>query len=143
MCEEGELCLRHGTVTAGEGEQAELEAAMNAFEDRCGILEVEETRQSRCTHDIGEENVSRAEISSRLRETTYSEDAINMALKQLEVRRLLTRIPVERQIQRRLAQPNGWEPTLISKDYAYAISFDLLRRWVARKHPLGSLLSTT
>jgi len=95
------------------------------------------------THDIGEENVSRAEISSRLRETTYSEDAINMALKQLEVRRLLTRVPVERQIQRRLAQPNGWEPTLISKDYAYAISFDLLRRWVARKHPLGSLLSTT
>ncbi|GJM40446.1 MAG: hypothetical protein DHS20C20_07280 [Ardenticatenaceae bacterium] len=95
------------------------------------------------THDIGEENVSRAEISSRLRETSYSEDAINMALKQLEVRRLLTRIPVERQIQRRLAQANGWEPTLISKDYAYAISFDLLRRWVARKHPLGSLLSTT
>ncbi|MCB8925244.1 MAG: phosphotransferase [Ardenticatenaceae bacterium] len=95
------------------------------------------------THDIGEENVSRAEISARLRETSYSEDAINMALKQLEVRRLLTRVPVERQIQRRLAQPNGWEPTLISKDYAYAISFDLLRRWVARKHPLGSLLSTT
>ncbi|MFZ1400145.1 MAG: phosphotransferase [Candidatus Promineifilaceae bacterium] len=95
------------------------------------------------THDIGEENVSRAEISSRLRETSYSEDAINMALKQLEVRRLLTRVSVERQIQRRLAQPNGWEPTLISKDYAYAISFDLLRRWVARKHPLGSLLSTT
>ncbi len=94
------------------------------------------------THDIGEESVSRAEISSRLRETSYSEDAINMALKQLEVRRLLTRVPVERQIQRRLAQPNGWEPTLISKDYAYSISFDLLRRWVARKHPLGSLLST-
>ncbi len=94
------------------------------------------------THDIGEENVSRTEISSRLRETSYSEDAINIALKQLEVRRLLTRVPVERQIQRRLAQPNGWEPTLISKDYAYAISFDLLRRWVAYKHPLGSLLST-
>ena len=95
------------------------------------------------THEIGEENVSRTEISARLRETTYAEDAINIALKQLEVRRLLKRVPIERQIQRRLAQPNGWEPTLISKDYAYMISFDLLRRWVARKHPLGSLLSTT
>jgi 8-oxo-dGTP pyrophosphatase MutT (NUDIX family) len=95
------------------------------------------------THDIGEESVSRAEISSRLRETSYSEDAINIALKQLEVRRLLTRASIERQLQRRLAQPNGWHPTLISKDYTYAISFDLLRRWVARKHPLGSLLSTT
>ncbi len=94
------------------------------------------------THDIGESSVSRAEISARLRETAYGEDAINIALRQLEVRRLLTCTPVERQIQRRLAQPNGWHPTLISKDYTYAISFDLLRRWVARKHPLGSLLST-
>ncbi|MCP4425776.1 MAG: phosphotransferase [Chloroflexi bacterium] len=92
-------------------------------------------------HEAGEESVSRVEIASRLREMPLSEEELRSALKRLELRRLVTRQPVERQIQRRLAQPGGWQPTLVSKDYAYSIAFDLLRVWVARKRPLGSLLS--
>jgi hypothetical protein len=93
------------------------------------------------THEVGEESVSRVEIASRLREMSLSEDDLHMALKRLELRRLVNREQVERQIQRRLAQPGAWQPTLVSKDYAYRISFDLLRVWVSRKHPLGSMMS--
>ncbi len=93
------------------------------------------------THEVGEESVSRVEIASRLREMSLSEEDLHMALKRLELRRLVNRQQVERQIQRRLAQPGAWQPTLVSKDYAYRISFDLLRVWVARKHPLGSMMS--
>ena len=93
------------------------------------------------THELSEESVARVEIASRLREMPLNEEALHMALKRLELRRLVTRQPVERQIQRRLAQPGAWQPTLVSKDYAYTISFDLLRVWVVRKHPLGSMLS--
>jgi 8-oxo-dGTP pyrophosphatase MutT (NUDIX family) len=92
-------------------------------------------------HERAEESVPRVEIASRLREAPFEEDALHAALKRLELRRLVTRQPVERQIQRRLAQPGVWQPTLVSKDYAYSIAFDLLRVWVARKHPLGSMLS--
>lgn len=92
-------------------------------------------------HELAEESVPRAEITARLREAPLDEDALHAALKRLELRRLVTRQPVERQIQRRLAQPGAWQPTLVSKDYAYTIAFDLLRLWVARKHPLGSMLS--
>jgi hypothetical protein len=92
-------------------------------------------------HKLAEESVPRVEITSRLREAMLGEDALHAALKRLELRRLVTRQPVERQIQRRLAQSGGWQPTLVSKDYAYAIAFDLLQVWVAHKHPLGSMLS--
>lgn len=92
-------------------------------------------------HELAEESVPRVEIASRLREAPFDEDALHAALKRLELRRLVTRQPVERQIQRRLAQPGVWQPMLVSKDYAYTIAFDLLRVWVARKHPLGSMLS--
>ncbi len=92
-------------------------------------------------HELAEESVPRVEIASRLREAPFDEDALHTALKRLELRRLVTRQPVERQIQRRLAQPGVWQPMLVSKDYAYTIAFDLLRVWVARKHPLGSMLS--
>jgi hypothetical protein len=90
--------------------------------------------------EISEESISRAEIVARLCDAPLAEDAINQALKNLELRRLMTRQPVERHIQRRPAGPDGWQPTLVSKDYAYGISFDLLRRWVAQKRPLGFLL---
>ncbi len=93
------------------------------------------------THEAGEESVPRVEIASRLRDMPLSEEALHAALKRLELRRLVTRQPVERQIQRRLAQPGAWQPTLVSKDYAYAITFDLLRLWVLRKHPIGSMMS--
>ncbi len=93
------------------------------------------------TLDRGEENVSRVEIFSRLRDAAILEEDIQEALKRLELRRLVSRKPVERQIQTRLPRPGGWQPTLVSKDYAYTISFDLLRRWVAKKRTLGSLLN--
>ncbi len=93
------------------------------------------------TYAISEESVSRQEVTSRLREAALDEEMLHKALKRLELRRLVTRQPVERQIQRRLGQPGAWQPTLVSKDYAYSIAFDLLRAWVAHKHPLGSMLS--
>lgn len=92
------------------------------------------------TRTGGEENIARSEIMARLHDAHLTDEALQQALKQLELRRLVKRQPVERQIQTRLPRPGGWQPTLVSKDYAYTISFDLLRRWVAQKHPLGSLL---
>lgn len=92
------------------------------------------------TQEIGEENIARAEIMARLRDAPFTEEHLQQALKQLESRRLVTRQPVERQIQTRLPRPGSWQPTLVSRDYAYSVAFDLLRRWVAQKRPLGSLL---
>ncbi len=89
---------------------------------------------------VSEELVSRLEIAERLRETGCGEEEINTALRRLELRRLVTRLPVEREIQTRLPRPGGWQPTLVSKDYVYGLSFDLLRMWVMRKRPLGYLL---
>jgi len=63
-----------------------------------------------------------------------------MALRRLEGRGLLQRTAVEREIKRRLVEATGWQPTLVSKDHTYALSFDLLRSWVAQKHPLGTFL---
>lgn len=90
--------------------------------------------------EYGETAVSRSELASRLRELVDDTSVLNGALKRLELRGLLTRTAVEREIQRRLAQPDGWQPKLVSKDYAYALTFDLLRLWVAQKHPLGSMV---
>ncbi|MFO7683160.1 MAG: AAA family ATPase [Chloroflexota bacterium] len=92
------------------------------------------------TFEHGEETVSRPEIVSRLRDADVLDSDIIEALKRLEQRRLVSRHQVERMLQTRFPRADGWEPSLISKDYTYAISFDLLRGWVARKRPLGSLL---
>jgi hypothetical protein len=92
------------------------------------------------TLEQGEETVSRPEIVSRLRETAVTDEQIIDALKNLEQRRLVVRQDVERKLQTRFPREDGWEPTIISKDYAYAISFDLMRGWIVRKRPLGSLL---
>ena len=92
------------------------------------------------TAEFGDEAVSRSEIASRLRTAHFDDEEIQNALTRLELKRMITRTPVERALQRRLGQSNGWQPTLVSKDHAYAISFDLLRQWVAQKRPLGSLI---
>ncbi|MEM7113401.1 MAG: phosphotransferase [Chloroflexota bacterium] len=92
------------------------------------------------TREVGDENLSRPEIFSRLNKADIDEDGITEALKLLEHRRLVSHQAVERQIQTRIPRPGGWEPMLVSKDYMYSVGFDLLRRWVARKRPLGSLI---
>ncbi len=88
----------------------------------------------------GEETISRQEIVSRLREAAVTDEQIIEALKSLEQRRLLIKQQVERKLQTRFPRAEGWEPNIISKDYAYAISFDLMRGWIVSKRPLGSLL---
>ena len=90
--------------------------------------------------DQGEEAIARPEIASRLRNADFADEGLNQVLKRLEQRRLIIRQPVERELQTRLPRPGGWQPTLISKDYTYAVSFDLLRGWVVSKRPLGSLI---
>ncbi len=91
--------------------------------------------------EMGEVTVSRSEIVSRLRDTPFNDELLMEALKRLKRRGLLRRTPVEREIHRRLIQPGGWQPTLVSKDYMYSLSFELLQNWVAQKRPLGSILS--
>ncbi|MCP5095144.1 MAG: phosphotransferase [Chloroflexi bacterium] len=91
-------------------------------------------------HEMGDMNISRSEINARLRNSSFSEESLDMAIKQLERRGLLRCKSVEREIQRRLAQPGSWQPTLVSKDYSYSLAFDLLENWVFLKHPLGSML---
>jgi hypothetical protein len=92
------------------------------------------------TSETSEESASRLAVSERLRGAGLGEDAIRQALEQLVTHCLVTCQPVERQIQTKPAEPSSWEPTIIGRDYTYAISFDLFRQWVAQKHPLGSLL---
>lgn len=92
------------------------------------------------TRDSSGETFSRSMIASNLREIVLSPEEINRALKRLEVRGLVTRMPVEREIPRKLSHGNGWQPTLVSKDHTYSLSFGLLRKWILRKHPLGSVL---
>ncbi|MBK7920134.1 MAG: AAA family ATPase, partial [Chloroflexi bacterium] len=90
--------------------------------------------------ELGEEAILRPEIAQRLRHVDFADEVLNQALKSLEQRRLITRQAVEREMHTRLPRPGGWQPTIISKDYAYAVSFDLLRSWIVSKRPLGSLL---
>ena len=59
MGEEGELRPGHPLISAGEGEQAELEGAMHPFEQRLGILEVVQARQTAPLHQILEEVLGR------------------------------------------------------------------------------------
>jgi len=68
---------------------------------------------------------------------------MNQALKQLALRGLVRCTPMERRIERQLAQPGGWQPALLSQDHTYAVAFDLLRRWLAQKQPLASLLKSS
>ena len=90
--------------------------------------------------DMGNESISRVEIISRLRGAPFTDESMNMALQRLESRGLLHRRIVEREIKRRLVEATGWQPTLVSKDHTYSLSFDLLRSWIVQKHPLGTLL---
>ena len=92
------------------------------------------------TRDATGETFSRSLIASNLREIELSHEEINYALKRLEVRGLVTRMPVEREIPRKLSHGNGWQPTLVSKDHTYSVAFGLLRKWILQKHPLGSVL---
>ena len=98
----------------------------------------------------GEESISRIELLARLREvgalqqaSLLTEDGMNQALKQLALRGLVRCTPMERRIERQLAQPGGWQPALLSQDHTYAVAFDLLRRWLAQKQPLASLLKSS
>ena len=90
--------------------------------------------------DMGNEPITRENIVSRLHGLRLTDESMNLALKKLERRGLLRRTVVEREIKRRLVEATGWEPTLVSKDYSYSLSFDLLRNWVGQKHPIGTLL---
>lgn len=89
---------------------------------------------------LAEKQISRAEVVSRLRDAPIADESIRAALKRLEARRLVRRESIEREIQVQVPRTDGWQPGLVTPDHAYAVSFDLLRRWVARKRPLGSLL---
>lgn len=91
------------------------------------------------TREAGEEPLSRLDILSRLSRAA-DEEQVQKALGSLEQRRLVSPRAVERQLPRLLPRPEGWEPMVVTKDYTYAVAFDLLRRWVVRKRPLGSLL---
>lgn len=92
------------------------------------------------TRESSGDSFSRAHIATSLRDISLSHEEINGALKRLVVRGLATRMPVEREIPRKLNPNNGWQPTLVSKDYTYSLSFGLLRKWILKKHPLGSVL---
>lgn len=96
------------------------------------------------TQQIGEESISRAELMVRLRDIDIllAEESISQALQQLAGRGLVTYLPVERDIQRPLTDPGAWQPALATRDYTYSVAFDLLRRWLSQKHPLGSLLNS-
>lgn len=95
------------------------------------------------TQDSSGEAISRSYIANSLREFSLNYEEINKALKRLEVRGLANRVPVEREIPRKLGHENGWQPTLISKDYTYSLAFGLLRKWILQKHPIGSVISYT
>ena len=92
------------------------------------------------TQDSSGEAFSRAVIADRLKDLSLDHSAINRSLERLETRGLVRRNSVEREIPRKLAQGNGWQPTLISKDYTYSLAFDLLRKWILQKHPLGFVI---
>jgi hypothetical protein len=89
--------------------------------------------------EAGTEKVSRAEILTRLRRASLSEEIINHALE-----RLLMHDLVKMQVGN--GQSSSWDSRqeteflATSKDYLYSISFDLFRLWIAKKHPLRTLL---
>ncbi|MEM7331579.1 MAG: AAA family ATPase [Chloroflexota bacterium] len=92
------------------------------------------------TQNSSGEAFSRAVIANRLQDFSLDHNAINQSLERLETRGLVQRIPVEREISRKLAHGHGWQPTLISKDYTYSLAFGLLRKWILQKHPLGFVI---
>lgn len=91
--------------------------------------------------EVSDGNLARFEVMGRLRDATVQEEHVKMALKRLETRSLVSAQAVERPLQARLLRQDSWQPALLSRDYTYTMSFDLLRRWVATKHPLGFLLN--
>ena len=86
------------------------------------------------------ESFSRTLIANSLKDFSLNHEEMNHSLKRLEVRGLVNRVPVEREIPRKLGHENGWKPTLISKDYTYSLAFGLLRKWILQKHPIGSVI---
>ncbi len=90
--------------------------------------------------EVSDGNVARFEVMARLRDTVKDED-VRTALKRLEARSLVTVQSFERPFQARLLRQETWPSALLSRDYTYSISFDLLRRWVATKQPLGYLMN--
>ncbi|MFQ5397972.1 MAG: NUDIX domain-containing protein [Anaerolineae bacterium] len=73
-----------------------------------------------------ESSVARSEISARLRGTSLTEADIDQAIRRLALRRLI--------------EPVVLSPSSNGTIHRYALSFDLLRLWMAQKHPLTALL---
>ncbi len=88
----------------------------------------------------GRLTTSRTVISQRLQQTPFAEEAISMAVKQLELRRLIARQFVQQPMAAELVQTAVWQHSPAQPNDVYAIAFALLRRWVARKHPLTGML---
>jgi hypothetical protein len=85
------------------------------------------------------EKVSRAEIAARLNGANLSNDVITQAVERLLMHDLVKMQGVDEQRSLWDSEPETELPT-ISRAFLYSISFDLFRQWVAKKHPLGSLL---
>lgn len=92
------------------------------------------------TQETSGDAFSREHLAGSLRSAEMSYETLNFALDRLIVRGMATRMPIEREIPRQINTADGWQPTLVSKDYTYSLSFGLLRKWILQKHPLGSLL---
>jgi AAA+ ATPase superfamily predicted ATPase len=91
--------------------------------------------------EVSDGYIARFEIMGRLRDAKLEEEHLKIALKRLEGRSLVSAQVVERPLQARLLRQNNLQPNLLSRDYTYSVSFELLRRWVATKHPLDLLLN--
>jgi len=89
--------------------------------------------------EASEERMTRLDIIRTLG-AALPEDAANQALTRLMDHRLILAHSFQRQIRPETTDSEDWQPSSTSQDYTYSISFDLLRQWIARKHPLGSLL---
>jgi hypothetical protein len=85
------------------------------------------------------ESVSRADVSTRLVRAKLSEDIINQALERLLLHDMLK---MHKGKGKDTLQPPAGRPDLpiLNEKYAFSISFNLFRRWIAKKHPLGTLL---
>jgi 6-pyruvoyl-tetrahydropterin synthase len=85
------------------------------------------------------ETVSRAEISARLRKASLSEDVINQVLERFMMHDL-AKMQVGEEKGSLRGSGKEKEISTTGKDYLYSISFDLFRQWIAKNHPLGTLL---
>jgi hypothetical protein len=88
--------------------------------------------------EAGTERVSRTEISERLRTASLPEDVINQALERLLMQDLV-KLQVGEEQGSFSISGQELEISTPGKGYLYLIAFDLFRRWIAKKHPLGTL----